>query len=92
MKERKSLSSTLLTVFFAIISIIYVMPIFEVVINSFKSNAAVNMETFALPNEETFVGLANYIKGMTFGNYPFLKAIASLLLYFLLYLFCFAHP
>ena len=74
MKERRTLSSTILTVVFTIISIIYVMPIFEVVINSFKSNAAVNMETFALPNEETFVGFANYIKGMTFGNYPFLKS------------------
>ena len=74
MKARKSLGSTLLTVFFAVISIVYVMPIFEVLINSFKSNAYVNMDTFALPNEDSFVGLANYIKGMTFGNYPFLKS------------------
>ena len=43
--------------------------------NSFKSNAAVNTETFALPNENSFVGLQNYIKGMTFGNYPFIKAV-----------------
>ena len=74
MKARKSLGSTLLTVFFAVISIVYVMPIFEVLINSFKSNAYVNMDTFALPNADSFVGLANYIKGMTFGNYPFLKS------------------
>ena len=75
MKARKSLGSTLLTVFFAVISIVYVMPIFEVLINSFKSNAYVNMDTFALPNADSFVGLANYIKGMTFGNYPFLKSV-----------------
>ena len=43
--------------------------------NSFKSNAAVNTETFAFPNANSFVGFQNYIKGMTFGNYPFLKAV-----------------
>ena len=46
-----------------------------ILMNSFKSNAAVNTETFALPNEDSFVGLQNYIKGMTFGNYPFIKAV-----------------
>ena len=43
--------------------------------NSFKANAYVNTETFALPNEESYVGFANYIKGMTFGNYPFAKSV-----------------
>lgn len=38
-------------------------------------NAYVRTETFALPNAETFVGLANYLKGFTFGNYPFLKSV-----------------
>ncbi|MBQ9122974.1 MAG: carbohydrate ABC transporter permease [Lachnospiraceae bacterium] len=74
MKQKKSIASTLLSVFFAVVSIIYVMPIVEVLINSFKSNAYVNMDTFALPNADSFVGLDNYIKGMTFGNYPFLKS------------------
>lgn len=64
-----------LTVVLAIISVLYLMPIFIVLINSFKTNGAVNTETFALPNEETFVGWANYIKGMTFGNYPFFEAV-----------------
>ena len=43
--------------------------------NSFKENAYVRTETFALPNPETFVGLDNYLKGFTFGNYPFLKSV-----------------
>ncbi len=47
----------------------------EVAINSFKANAYVNTDTFALPNSESFVGFANYVKGMTFGNYPFLKSV-----------------
>ena len=68
-------SKMVLTVAFAVICIVYVLPILIVLMNSFKSNAAVNTETFALPNEDSFVGLQNYIKGMTFGNYPFIKAV-----------------
>ena len=67
--------SKILTVVFAVLSIVWLIPIFEVVINSFKENAFVNLDPFALPDEESFVGWANYIKGMTFGNYPFLKSV-----------------
>lgn len=75
MKEKRKLSSTLLTVFFTIFSIIYLIPIFEVLINSFKENSFVNTDTFAFPNSESFVGWSNYVKGMTFGNYPFMKSV-----------------
>lgn len=71
----KHRSRTLLTVIFSILSVIYVAPVFVVLINSFKANQYVNSETFALPNSQTFVGLANYVKGLTFGNYPFLKSV-----------------
>ena len=60
---------------FAVLSIVWLIPIFEVLINSFKENAFVNLNPFALPNSESFVGFANYIKGMTFGNYPFLRSV-----------------
>ena len=66
---------TALTVIFAIFSVIYVMPVVLVLINSFKANSFVNTETFRLPTAESFVGLQNYIKGMTFGSYPFIKAV-----------------
>lgn len=75
MKKKRKIGSTLLTVFFAIFSILWLVPIFEVLINSFKANSYVNTDSFALPNSESFVGWANYIKGMTFGNYPFLKSV-----------------
>ena len=68
--------STVLTCVFAVLSVIWLIPIFEVLINSLKANAYVNLNPFALPNSESFVGLANYIKGMTFGNYPFLKSVS----------------
>ena len=66
---------TILTVFFAVLAVAYLYPILLVLINSFKTNAAINLNTFALPNSETFMGWQNYIKGMTFGNYPFIKAV-----------------
>ena len=73
--KKRTVGSIILTCVFVVISIIYIMPIIEVLINSFKSNAFVNTDTFALPNAESFVGFENYIKGMTFGNYPFLKSV-----------------
>lgn len=76
MKEKSfSKASWILTIVFGLLSIVWVMPIVEVVINSFKSNAFVNLEPFALPNSESFVGFDNYAKGVTFGNYPFFKSL-----------------
>ena len=67
-------SKRILTFTFTVIAIFYVLPIMLVLINSLKSNSYVNMETFALPNAKSFVGLDNYKTGMTFGNYPFVKS------------------
>ena len=74
MTKKYSLGSTILTCFFVLLCLVWVFPIFEVVINSFKSNNFVNLDAFALPNSESFVGFENYIKGLTFGNYPFMKS------------------
>ena len=72
-KDRRS--HTVLTVVFTIIAIAYLYPIFIVLVNSLKSNAAINLDTFAFPTSGTFMGLQNYIKGMTFGNYPFYRSV-----------------
>ncbi|MBQ3340077.1 MAG: carbohydrate ABC transporter permease [Atopobiaceae bacterium] len=71
--ERRT--KTILSVVLAIICIIYCLPVVAVVINSFKGNTFVKTETFALPNEQSFVGFDNFIKGMTFGNYPFANSV-----------------
>jgi raffinose/stachyose/melibiose transport system permease protein len=85
--------SKMLTALFVVLCIVWLIPVAAVLINSFKANAYVNMDAFALPNTESFVGWANYIKGMTFGNYPFFKAVGFSLLItvasvFLILLFC----
>ncbi len=69
-----SLGSTILTVVFILICLAWVMPIIEVAINSFKTNSGISLDVFALPDSETFAGADNYVTGMTFGNYPFLKS------------------
>ena len=82
MKKHNAYSnlSKVMTVFFALLCLAWIMPIIEVVINSFKSNNAINLNPFALPNSETFMGWGNYLKGLTYGNYPFLKSAGYSLL------------
>ena len=73
--KKRHMGSTILSVVFVLICLCWLLPIGAVLNNSLKSNASINTDTFALPNEESFVGLQNYIKGMTFGNYPFYKSV-----------------
>ena len=74
LKKKYSLGSTLLTIFFAVLSLFWLYPVWEVIINSVKANDYIRLEPFAFPNADTFTGLDNYLKGLTFGNYPFLKS------------------
>ncbi len=75
LRKKRQGGKTVLTVMFTVISVVYILPILLVLMNSFKSNNAINMETFALPNADTFMGIDNFAKGMTFGNYPFWKSV-----------------
>ena len=84
---------TALSILLGIVCFIWCLPVVSVVINSFKDNTYVKTDTFALPNSEIFVGLQNFITGMTFGNYPFIKsALYSVLITvvstFLILMFC----
>ena len=71
----EKITKTIMTVFFSLFSFVYIMPILIVLMNSFKVNSAVSLETFKFPTVQTFAGFANYINGMTYGNYPFVKSI-----------------
>lgn len=66
---------TALSAILSVVSIIYVLPVLAVVINSFKQNTYVKTDTFALPTGEMSAGFDNFINGMTFGNYPFVKSV-----------------
>ena len=88
----QKLGKKLLTVFFILLSVVYVFPVFMVLLNSFKLNTFVKTDTFAWFTEESWAGFDNFIKGMTFGGYPFWKsvfysAVITLLSTFLILLF-----
>ena len=51
-------------IFLLLLSFVFIFPIYLVVINSFKSKFNIIGEPFSFPNEDTFVGLENYINGM----------------------------
>jgi len=69
------IGKTLLTIIMSAVSIVYVMPVLAVVLNSFKLNTFVKTETFAWPTAESYAGFSNFIKGVTFGGYPFVKSL-----------------
>ncbi len=79
-RKKRDIGGIVISVLFALVCVMYIMPIILVVINSFKSNSSINTDTFSLPNGENFVGIDNYKKGLTFGNYPFLKSLGYSLL------------
>ena len=61
---RKAKHGWVLTLIFSILSVIYVMPIVVVVMNSFKKKAYINKNPFAFPTPKTFAGLDNYRNGI----------------------------
>lgn len=61
------------TIFFTLVSILFVTPILIVLMNSFKSKSYISLETFKLPSEQSFVGLQNYIEAIS--KYEFVKAV-----------------
>ena len=70
MKKAKGILATL---FFTVISLIFVSPIFVVLMNSFKKKTFINLEPFKLPTSKNFVGLENFKEAIT--QYEFLKAV-----------------
>ena len=72
-KEKPTLTGILATLFFTIISIIFVSPIIIVIINSLKAKTFISLETFELPNEHSYIGLDNYKTAIT--QYDFIKAV-----------------
>ena len=73
--QKRKYGRMMLTLLFILVSIAYVFPVAMVVINSFKLNTFVKTDTFAMPNAQTFAGWDNFVKGMTFGGYPFWKSV-----------------
>lgn len=56
--------NVVLTVLFTLISLLWIFPIIEVVLNSFKRKAYISREPFGLPTGKMFEGLKNYVNGI----------------------------
>ena len=61
---RRSPYSMLWTVILSIISVIYVIPVILVVVNSFKRKAYISRNPFSIPTGKEFVGIENYVNGI----------------------------
>ena len=64
MNKKTTKGGWLLTVFFTILSIFYIMPIIIVFLNSFKRKAYINKYPFQIATGKMFVGLENYVEGI----------------------------
>ena len=81
-KKKQTVGMKILTILFSIVSVFYVAPVFIVLMNSFKSNAAISRAIFEFPNANSFQGFQSYMTGMFHGNYPFWKSIVWSLLHY----------
>ena len=64
----------IVTVVLTVICAVWVLPVLAAALNAFKRNTFVKTAPFALPDAESFAGVSNFVKGMTFGSYPFPKS------------------
>ena len=65
-----------------ILILLFMTPIFFIILNSFKGKLFISDNPFALPTAETFAGLTNYLNGIEKTNSFQLLAGHFLLPYF----------
>lgn len=66
MKEKKSISKTLLTILFTALALFWVYPVVMILVNSFKLDKFISTNTvFKLPGAESFAGFSNYVEALT---------------------------
>ena len=79
MKNKNTLSNTLLTVFLALLSFAWIYPVIMILFNSLKVETAISTNTaFALPTAETFAGFENYVNAI--GSKGFVEAFFTSML------------
>ncbi len=61
----KKSTNVIIVIILAVLAVLFMIPMVLVLINSLKSKLFISSEPFALPTSQTFVGLENYINGLT---------------------------
>ena len=68
MKTRKAVNN-IIFVLLCILIVLFLTPIFFIILNSFKGKLFISDNPFALPTAETFAGLSNYMNGIEKTNF-----------------------
>ncbi len=76
LSKQKTCSNTIAFAFLCLLSVIFLIPILLVLLNSFKSRFYISSSPFAMPNSETFVGFENYLNGLSSSGF-FISFIRS---------------
>lgn len=63
--RRSRAADRLLIAVLTVLGVLFLVPIILVLINSFKSRLYISSEPFSFPNGVTFVGVENYLRGLT---------------------------
>ncbi|CDZ24765.1 binding-protein-dependent transport system inner membrane protein [[Clostridium] cellulosi] len=63
-RKTKNSGNYIIFALLVVLSILFVLPLLIILINSFKGQFIISQRPFELPNSETFVGLSNYTDGM----------------------------
>ena len=65
MQDKKKVVDIVIYVVLTVLAVAFLVPIALVIMNSLKSKLYISTTPFVLPNEENFVGLKNYVEGLT---------------------------
>lgn len=77
LSNQKTASNNIATAFLSVLAVVFLLPIFLVLMNSFKSRLYISSAPFAFPTGETFVAFENYIKGLSSSGF-FISFLRSL--------------
>lgn len=77
MKKSKRVGNNVVFFVLLTLSVLFLVPIIIVIVNSFKSRIYISSQPLKLPNAETFVALENYINGVTSSDFfsAFLRSL-----------------
>lgn len=70
---KKKRINSVLSIILSVVSVLYVVPILVVLMNSFKKKVFINKQPFAFPSGKTFVGAENY--KVAIDQYGFVQSV-----------------
>lgn len=70
MEKQKNGVNFLILLFLSALSVLFLAPIFIILMNSLKGRFYISDAPFRLPDRETFVGLENYLSGVAKTGFP----------------------